>query len=244
MTSARLIEIYQAPQGEGPYLAVPMVFVRFETCAFRCRYCDTPDSFKKFSHFRLESYPGRGEFVKKANPCKLKDFTTLVVNHPCDWISLTGGEPLHQADFLAQALPALKGHKKLLLESAGLLPRDLAKIIAHLDVVSMDIKLSSVTGMRSYLKEHAEFIKIAKSKELYIKTVLSQETQEEEWQEAVEVLGPLCQEALWVLQPLTPRPGAGSAISLKKLEQLKSFAEKRLKHVALIPQAHPQWGGI
>ncbi|MCB1214594.1 MAG: 7-carboxy-7-deazaguanine synthase QueE [Deltaproteobacteria bacterium] len=242
--NARLIEIYQAPQGEGPYLGLPMLFVRFETCAFRCSYCDTPDSFKKFSHFKWEKQPGLAEFSQETNPISVLDFQKLLQNHPCPWLSLTGGEPLHQADFLAESLPALKGEKKILLETAGTLPKDLEKIIHMIDVVSMDIKLSSVTGMRSYLKEHLDFIKVVGNQELYLKVVVSQETDEEEWRQTLETLAPLCQETLWILQPLTPRLDGALPISVKKLAHLKAMAESYLKQVQVIPQAHPQWGGL
>ena len=44
---AEISEIFSSLQGEGPYLGVKQVFVRFGRCNMHCTYCDELDKMKQ-----------------------------------------------------------------------------------------------------------------------------------------------------------------------------------------------------
>ncbi len=41
---AKVLEIFRSIQGEGEYVGVAQVFVRFFECNMHCTWCDTPGS--------------------------------------------------------------------------------------------------------------------------------------------------------------------------------------------------------
>ncbi len=243
MQEAQLIEIFSSFQGEGPYVGQPMSFVRFQHCAFSCRYCDTPDSFKKFKDYRVEFPQGSGQFQNYPNPASIEEIAHWLQKFNNEIISFTGGEPLHHSRFLVEALPKLKNRNpsnRFLLETSGILYQELRPLIDEIDIVSMDIKLPSVTGMKAYWEEHRQFIKIANKKELYIKAVLGKETSQEEWQQAVQLVYDEAPEAPFILQPVTPRSQKDQTLSNVELKQYFSWAKDILPTVRVIPQMHVQ----
>ncbi|MDO8580709.1 MAG: 7-carboxy-7-deazaguanine synthase QueE, partial [Candidatus Omnitrophota bacterium] len=148
---ANILEIFSSIQGEGKYTGVSQVFVRFFECNMHCVWCDTPhsigDTTRHYKEYDLES------LVKEI------DALWTSAHHS---ISLTGGEPLLQADVIAQLIPHLKrAGRKVYLETNGILPEALQQVISGIDVVAMDIKLPSSTGCQSYWPEHEAFLKIA-----------------------------------------------------------------------------------
>src|SRR3989338_3452951 len=90
-------EIFSSLQGEGPYLGVKQIFVRFGRCNMHCVYCDELEKMKEeaFSIYSLEKLLGEIESME----------TEKGEHHS---ISLTGGEPLFYTSFLREFLPKLK----------------------------------------------------------------------------------------------------------------------------------------
>ena len=111
----------------------------------------------------VERVPGSGVFESIPNPLSVDDLMEWVriLDHQKSnrHISLTGGAPLLQAKFLGELLPRLvnEGHHNY-LESAGDLPKQLEAIIEYLDVVAMDVKLSSVTHEKNTFPAHWQFL--------------------------------------------------------------------------------------
>ena len=88
MTKTTLIkEIFSSIQGEGPYIGFEQLFIRFSKCNLKCSYCDTNfvTDLKEYTSQELS------DEVKKYN-----------TTHS---ISLTGGEPLLDVEFLKECLP-------------------------------------------------------------------------------------------------------------------------------------------
>ena len=239
---ANLIEIFSSYQGEGPYVGQPMTFLRFQDCALSCLYCDTPASFEKHPRFRVETPPRSRSFEPIDNPIDGPALTRLLESFDDPFLTLTGGEPLQHADFLQGWLPELPRRFKVLLETNGVLPAALAKVLPWIDVVSMDLKLPSVTGMRAYWKEHGEFLKLARGKEVYVKLVVSQPTDLGEWREAVALVETEAPEIPFILQPVTPFGPVREEIRPERLQELFELSSRRLKDVRVIPQVHPRLG--
>ena len=86
--TAKVIEIFTSIQGEGPYIGVKQLFIRFCGCNLNCDYCDTDgepnQNYFNFSHEELKN--------------NVESFNLKTVHS----ISLTGGEPLLWVDFLIE----------------------------------------------------------------------------------------------------------------------------------------------
>src|SRR5580698_4850531 len=93
--NAKILEIFRSIQGEGQYAGVPQVFVRFFECNMHCVWCDTPASIGD----------GKREYKEIGLSDTLFEVDTLYGN--AHSVSITGGEPLLQKDFLKIFVQAL-----------------------------------------------------------------------------------------------------------------------------------------
>lgn len=209
-------EIFESIQGEGPYVGVNQLFIRFTNCNLNCKYCDT-DFKSDLKEYSTES------LLEKIN--KYKNIHS---------ISLTGGEPLLESEFLKDFLP--KCNKKIYLETNGTLYKNLEEIINDIDIISMDIKLPSTTNMKDMFTIHEEFIKIAveNKKELFVKVVFDENITEEEIIKTTQLAQKYNIEI--ILQP--KMDGDLLNISTEFINKIfYRFIEKYDK-VRLIPQVH------
>ena len=180
----KIAEVFDSVQGEGIYLGEKQIFVRFFGCNLNCKFCDT-----KLNHF-IEYEPN--ELFEKIK----------LYQGEFHSISFTGGEPLLQKDYLKEVLKLTSKHGyKNYLETNGTLPSELADVIDYLDIVAMDVKLPSSTGMCNLLDLHREFLKIATKKVVFLKTIICQSTQEEDLREALALIKEVHMDATLVLQP-------------------------------------------
>lgn len=170
VSKAKIVEIFTSIQGEGPYIGVKQLFIRFCGCNLKCDYCDT-------NQFNNEEYL---EFTPEELIKNIENFRLKALHS----ISLTGGEPLMWADFLLEFLPILKREfkGKIYLETNSTLNTNLEKIIDYLDIISADIKLPSTSGIENSFAVHDEFFKVAKKydKELFAKIVFDENILDDE----------------------------------------------------------------
>ncbi len=241
MNSAPLVEIFSSVQGEGPYVGYRQAFIRFHGCNLECAYCDTVQPTPP-THCRFESEPGSGIFCELPNPVTLAAVIEIIsrwrerfpsLHHS---LSLTGGEPLLHVKTLTQWLPDLRTIIPLYLETNGTLPVSLANVIDHLDFISMDIKLPSVSGCLSLWDTHREFLHIAARGEVVVKVVVGPETTLAEIETASLLIRGVEQSIPLILQPVT-RNGR-STVPAQFLLKFQELAARILTDVRIIPQTH------
>ena len=222
--NAKILEIFQSIQGEGKYAGAPQVFVRFFECHMHCAWCDTPHSI--------------GDTTRNFKEMSLAQVSAEVKNlwGNCHSVSLTGGEPLLQKDFIREFLPWLKENKMpAYLETSGVLYQELSEVIKDVDIVAMDFKLPSSTKCRDFWKEHAQFLKIARERDVFIKAVISSDTQKEDIQKSIELIAANDPNLLFILQPNYFELKNGV---VKKCLAFQEECLKYLKHVRVMPQMH------
>ena len=208
-------EIFASIQGEGPYIGYKQLFVRFCGCNLNCNYCDT-----EFGASESEKYSAD----ELANIIK--------ENLDCHSVSLTGGEPLLNVNFLKEFLP--KCELPIYLETNGTLYGELAEVIDFVTYVSADIKLPSCTGLKPLWAEHDKFFNIASKKNLFAKVVFGKKVTDDEIKQACE----LCKkyDIELILQP--KMNGIIPEVKSDFMEKVLNEALKYYKKVRLIPQVH------
>ncbi|MBL8768941.1 MAG: 7-carboxy-7-deazaguanine synthase QueE [Planctomycetes bacterium] len=234
-----LSEVFCTFQGEGPHVGKRHLFVRLGGCSVGCRFCDTPDALR----------PGQGYAVRipglevvRPNPIEPEAAVALVrdaVSRVCALhaVSVTGGEPLEQVDFLEPFLAGL-APLPVLLETAGTLPDALARVIDSVAIVSMDFKLPSVAHTAPSLDAHRRFLRLARRREVYVKVVVNDRLDAAEWDDAVRLLLDEAPDVPFIVQPETRRNGS-LATTFSALAALADRATRLgLTDVRVIPQVH------
>ncbi|HWR39943.1 MAG TPA: 7-carboxy-7-deazaguanine synthase QueE [Patescibacteria group bacterium] len=238
-----LVEIFSSIQGEGLYVGSRQVFVRLSGCNLACEYCDTPESRQPAANARWEQTPNQRDFCAIPNPVDetwLIQHLNRVLETPHHSVSFTGGEPLLQAAALERILPRING--TIYLETNGTLPAALAQILPMVQIISMDIKLPSVTGRNNW-QEHQRFLQLAASRELFVKLVITNETLPEEIDTALAMIAAKNTHIPLILQPVTPN-AACRGVSPEKMLQLQEKALRQLTDVRVIPQTHKLMGQL
>lgn len=222
---ARISEIFSSLQGEGTHLGERHLFIRFEECHIRCEYCD--------------------ELEKVGTPmtiAQVMDEVLALENEggPHAFASLTGGEPLLYVSFLKPLLMRLKAEKfRIYLETNGILWRALEEVIGWCDCIAMDMKPSSVTKERDFDTDHRRFLEIAKSKETFIKIVLSKEIEVNEFEKEVRIVSEVARDTPVILQPIsTEIEGHEDPELMRLLTELQRLASRYLPEVRIVPRFH------
>ncbi|MFH1458205.1 MAG: 7-carboxy-7-deazaguanine synthase QueE [Candidatus Omnitrophota bacterium] len=214
----RIFDVFDSVQGEGLFLGEKQIFVRLYGCNLSCRYCDTPlDRFREYEPEEL------------VDEIKLyqDDFHS---------ISFTGGEPLLQKDFLREVLKMTSGYGyRNYLETNGTLAGELQDVIDYVDILSIDLKLPSSTGMGLLWGLHRRFLKVAARKENFIKAVVCSATIEEDLRYAAELIRDVSPSSILVLQPNSFDYNEHLQVMLGKFREI--CAEAKIT-ACIIPQMH------
>ncbi|MHB2026283.1 MAG: 7-carboxy-7-deazaguanine synthase QueE [Elusimicrobiota bacterium] len=225
---ARVVEIFSSLQGEGVFLGQRQIFVRFGGCNLHCDYCDEPETIPMGSGTMMPI-----SAVKSA-------ILDLEKTRRHESVSWTGGEPLLHRDALLTLMPWARANKlKNYLETNGAIPRAFEDVAGLCDVVAMDIKLPSATGVESWSR-HLEFLKIAPEK-TFVKVVLTARSSPAEWRQVIRIIQEVSPDIPLILQPATARPGTEPLPPRSAILFLRQ-AKALLKDVRLVPQWHPIWG--
>ncbi|MDT8420760.1 MAG: 7-carboxy-7-deazaguanine synthase QueE [Desulfuromonadales bacterium] len=237
---AELIEVFSSIQGEGVLVGHRQIFVRMAWCNLDCAYCDTP--FARQDLCLMETRPGGAVFDTVTNPVSLE----LLLERIKSWLdllpgahhslSMTGGEPLIQVDVLEEWLPVLRRYLPIYLETNGTLVAELERVLPHLDWISMDIKLPSVSGTSPLWDLHRDFLRLARTRNCFVKAVVSEKTTDEELLTTARLVADTAPGAPLILQPLTT--AGGIKLSAGQLLEMQARVAGIHPAVRIIPQTH------
>jgi organic radical activating enzyme len=251
-----LVEIFSSVQGEGPYVGARTLFVRFAECDLRCRWCDSPGTWRSAARCRVAEDALGSRYTEWENPVDTEAVVSacekLDLEHH-DFVSLTGGEPLLQPQAVSACARALRLRgPRILLETHGLCWQALPELRDVLDVISMDWKLASDVRRardpkrgpaRGFEQEHVRFLEAAAGvRELVVKLVVTPASQDDEIDEAIRSVVHHAPGAVFVLQPVTPCGGVRERPSGERMLELAARARAQLSNVRVIPQTHPIYG--
>lgn len=214
----KISEIFESVQGEGLYFGHKQLFIRFFGCGLNCKFCDTkPDSYVEYEVEELF------EKIKSNN------------NYP-RFLSFTGGEPLAQKDFLKSVSKLTKEHGFMnYLDSNGVMADELKEVIEFIDVIAMDLKLPSSTGMDDFWQEHRRFLRVASEKEVFLKAVICEDTLKEDFKKAVDLVKETAVGTVLVLQPNSFEL---NDFLQNKLQKFNRICEQEGVVSCIIPQMH------
>ena len=235
-----LIEVFSSIQGEGLLVGCRQIFIRFPGCNLNCDYCDT--DFARRDVCTIEELPGSDTKNQLKNPVPVEQLLEILsrwcrvtpgLHHS---FSLTGGEPLLHAELLRQWLPELRKLLPIYLETNGTLFQQLELLLPHLDWISMDIKLQSVSGERTDWSAHRKFLQCAHQTNCYVKLVVGEQTTDAEIVTAAGLVHNVSADIPLILQPVT-REGR-SMVGASRLLSMQRSASAEHAGVRVIPQNH------
>ncbi len=219
-------ELFTSIQGEGIRVGQRQTFIRFYGCNLSCNYCDTPETQKTTGFFYFQDKTFK-------NPVD-DDFLLNKITE--DSIAITGGEPLLQSDFLSILCRKIKALKKeTYLDTNATLPTELQKVMNYIDIVSLDFKIPSATGMSALWDKHEKCLKIASAKEVFVKMIIDKNALLEEVDKTCIII-----KSINVNIPLVIQPVFG--LYIPNILDFQKRALIRLKDVRIIPQVHKYLG--
>jgi 7-carboxy-7-deazaguanine synthase len=221
MAKAKISKMFLSIQGEGLYFGIPQFFVRFFGCNLLCDFCDTRPEFY--------TYVTERAMLNEIKKC----------GGPFHSLSLTGGEPLLQVEFIRKLVKRFKkGYKKpVYLDTNGVLHDELNDIIEIVDIVAMDFKLPSSTKDRNFSNEHERFLNVAKKKDVFIKAVITPGTVPRDILEMRKIVENIDPDIPIVLQPVTDERYE-EPMRPESIDHFRILLRESIKRVEVIPQIH------
>lgn len=239
-------EMFVSFQGEGLHAGRRQLFVRFAGCPLRCRYCDTPESLVPVDICRVLGPDGERRLDNPLDVGTLAGEVRMLLDSapPMHAVAVTGGEPLAQADFLASWLAEAPPGLPVLLETAGILPARLERVLPYVDIVSLDVKCPSNTGERARWDEHAQCLAAtaAAERQVYVKMPVDAGTVIDEVEHGARLVAAVDPAIPLFLTPLTEPATARLTIDAHALERLQAVASRHLADVRVLPQLHKVLG--
>lgn len=235
-------EVFPSFQGEGLYCGAPQVFVRLSGCNLACSYCDTPEAREHVAAARVSRWEGDARsLVNPVAASELAEAVASLWSREMQAVSVTGGEPLLQAEALASLLPALRERgMPVYLETNGTLYRELERLLPWVDIIAMDLKLPYHIQGADLGDAQRRFLQAARAREVFLKMVVEEGVTPEEVAQACHRLAGEAAELTLVLQPAWR--GRGVALSPRHARELALVAAPFFAAVRVVPQMHRAWG--
>ena len=141
MLKGRVFEIREFTLQDGPG---PRTTVFLQGCPLRCTWCHNPEGQEFVGGREMTDAEVADEVLKNA------DFLVMSKGG----VTLSGGEPLAQADFAAAIIDRIRAGERRLtyaIETSGFAPVvDYRKVVLRLDLVYQDIKFPDLDGYRRW----------------------------------------------------------------------------------------------
>ncbi|MBM1155058.1 7-carboxy-7-deazaguanine synthase QueE [archaeon] len=142
MSEGWISEVFLSVQGEGVWAGLWQVFVRVAGCPLSCRYCDTLYARERASTFTVhqldsQMYEGKNPVSPEEVVLWVKRVASPVVRS----VSITGGEPCAQPDFVHEICKLLHQEGfEVHLDTSGFPEEGFLHIVEEVDYVSLDFK--------------------------------------------------------------------------------------------------------
>lgn len=207
-------EIFFSVNGEGLLIGAPSIFIRLSKCNLRCSWCDTQYAW---------------DVGKKVLE---KDIIATVTSlHPCQWIVITGGEPLLQninalIDQLQKNFPS-----KICIETNGTLYKEVLK---KCDFISVDIKPPSSGNCTTDLELLNTIINVIKINAGQLKAVIADKA---DYRFVYKFVTKYSVDIPVILQPCYQKMEYNTLYTIYKKNPLP------VQHIRILPQIH-KLGGI
>ena len=109
-----------------------------------------------------------------------------------------------QPEFAAQLMRGLRDSGfSTYLETNGTLYEALPAVVRYADVIAMDIKLPSSSGIDDLWDAHARFLETASYTDVFVKTVVCAKTSIEDMRRCVDLIAEVDPRVSLVIQPAT-----------------------------------------
>lgn len=255
---APVLEVFSSLQGEGRYAGEPQVFVRLWGCPLRCRWCDTPGSWRLPDEPRarvVRALDGPRREDGWASPFQVATWIAAAERGAARTVSVTGGEPLLWPGFV-RGLRALVGPRRVHLETAGAHPEALAEVVEHVDHLSLDLKLpadmdapeplagsaeSVPTSATEWAEVRARVLELARGRDACGKLILAGDRAPREFRAILDDVAAIAPELPLFVQPVTPMNGVPAPTN-EALDELCELALERRLSVRVVPQLHRTLG--
>jgi len=136
--SANISEIFYSIQGEGSFIGMPAVFIRFCGCNLRCPFCDTKYALNCF------------------NPMTETEIFKQVESFRCKNIIFTGGEPALRDNFIAHFIKKYPQFRYFIETNGTIFLQNSASLLDHI-VVSPKMFALNLDVLKKYKELKAEF---------------------------------------------------------------------------------------
>lgn len=261
---APVLEVFSSIQGEGAFVGAPQVFLRLAGCPLRCRWCDTPGSWRIDRERSARIFGREGERAEPGwvSAAEAARWVEELDPHRSRALSITGGEPLMWPDFVLELCAELVG-RRAHLETAGAHPLALERVMGALDHLSLDLKLPldmdapeelrppagrlaagferSPASESEWRDARRAVLALVRGRDAVGKVVVAAGREPELFDPLLRDVAELAPALPIVLQPATAVRGVGAP----RVETLLALAERALAlglAVRVLPQLHPLLG--
>jgi 7-carboxy-7-deazaguanine synthase len=144
---------------------------------------------------------------------------------------------------LKEALPLLREKcKRIYLETAGTQCAELRAVLDYVDIIAMDIKLPSSTGLKPMWALHRDFLRMALAKNVIVKVVVARKTPLGELELVRDMVSEIDRTLPVILQPVTPAWKVKSCPTIEQLMTWHRLLSEKLGQVRVIPQCQQLLG--